>query len=585
LLREHPSYSDGCKPDSRIKTTIFAVKQGQRGTHSAFTEQPSLFTIASQPQSELPNAMAESEQFMNSIEGTTAPLRHIVTTLIERKWQIAVMFLTITAAVTAGTFLLPKQYETHMKILVKNERADMVVTAGITTGTGYRTEVSEEQINTEIELLNSEDLLQQVAVKCGLERLERTSRSVSSDQRLPIAVEKAVRRLQRDLKISPVRKANVIEVKYTSRNPHLAAVVLQQLTESYLEAHLKVHATPGTYEFFTKQAAHYQDELKQAEAKLAEFRQKASIVMLDRQKDAMLQKATESESALMQAEAAVREYTDKIADTSKQLNSADQRVVTQSRTVPNQYSVDHLGTMLAELQNRRTQLLTKFRPEDRMVEEVSQEIIDTETALEKATKLTGVEQATDVNPLHQTLAIEMAREQAELAGIDARRQALATQAQGYRRQLMRLGNTTTEYEDLERNQKEAEENYLLYAKKTEEARIAESLDQQKIANVAIAETPMEPHLPSKPNVPLNITLGVLVAGFLSIGSAFGMEHFREGWLGVQIDPQISLGAVPGGHRIEGADVPASDHLLESVEQPSDLEELTGLAVLATPRRL
>jgi uncharacterized protein involved in exopolysaccharide biosynthesis len=522
---------------------------------------------------------------MNSIEGDTAPLRRIAATLVRRKWQILVMFLTIVAGATAGTLLMPKQYETHMKILVKNERADMVVTAGSNTGSGYRAEVSEEQINTEIELLNSEDLLQEVVVKCGLEKLESSSRSVARDQRSPIAVERAVRRLQRDLKISPVRKANVIEVKYASRNPHLAAVVLQQLTESYLEAHLKVHATPGTYEFFTKQAAHYHDELKDAEMKLAEFRQKASIVMLDRQKDAMLQKASESESALMQSEAAVREYTDKIADTSKQLDAAEQRVVTQSRTVPNQYSVDHLGTMLAELQNRRTQLLTKFNPDDRMVEEVSQEIIDTQAALEKATKLTGVEQATDVNPVHQTLAIEMAREQAELAGIDARRQTLAKQAQSYRQQLMRLGNTTAEYDDLERNQKEAEENYLLYAKKTEEARIAESLDQQKIANVAIAETPMEPHLPSRPNVPLNLTLGVLVAGFLSVGSAFGMEHFREGWLGVQLDTQISLGAVQGGHHISGSDLSGSNYLLASVEQPSDLEELTGLAVLATPRRL
>ena len=97
-----------------------------------------------------------------------------------------------------------------------------------------------------------------------------------------------------------------------------------------------------------------------------------------------------------------------------------------------------------------------------------------------------------------------------------------------------------------RTQKEAEENYLLYAKKAEEARIAESLDQQKIANVAIAESPTEPHLPSKPNVKLNLALGVLLAGFLSLGLAFAAEYFRN-----------------------------------TVEQPGELEELTGLPVLAT----
>ncbi|MCU1261956.1 MAG: lipopolysaccharide biosynthesis protein [Bryobacterales bacterium] len=509
---------------------------------------------------------------MNSIEGGAAPLRDITATLVRRKWQVSITFLTIVAGVSIGTFLLPKQYETRMKILVKNERADMVVSAATSSGSGYRGEVSEAQINTEIELLNSNNLLQQVVAQCGLEKLERSGGSVARE-RLPVAIERAVLRLQRNLKISPVRKANIIEVKYAARNPQLAAAVLRHLAELYLEAHLRVHATPGTYEFFTKQAARYQSELKNAEAKLAEFRQKANVVMLAQQKDTMLQKASDSESALLQAEAAISEYREKIADTRKQLDAAAARVVTQSRTLSNQYSVERLGTMLAELQNKRTQLLAKFRSDDRSVQETSREIIDTQAALEKATKLTGLEQATDVNPVRQTLEIEMAKEQAELAGIDARRQMLARQAQSYRRQLMRLGDFTTEYEDLTRNQKEAEDNYLLYAKKTEESRIAESLDQQKIANVAVAETPAELHLPSKPNVPLNLALGVLMAGFLSLSLAFGLEYLSQAGPEMEVGWQIGPGAAVRAPRIAG-----------SIEKPSDLEALTGLAVLATPYR-
>jgi uncharacterized protein involved in exopolysaccharide biosynthesis len=251
----------------------------------------------------------------------------------------------------------------------------------------------------------------------------------------------------------------------------------------------------------------------------------------------------------MQAEAAIGEDTQKIAGIRAQLVAAEPRVVTQSRTLSNQYLVERLHTMLAELQNRRTLLLAKFRPEDRLVQEADREIADTQAALDRATKLTGLEQATDVNPLHQALEIDLARLRAELAGLQSRRQSLASQSGTYSQQLVKLANATAAFDDLTRTQKEAEENYLLYAKKTEEARIAESLDQQKISNVAIAETPTEPHLPSKPDVPLNLALGFVLACFVSLGAAFTAEYFSD-----------------------------------IVAQPSELEELTGLPVFSIAYR-
>jgi uncharacterized protein involved in exopolysaccharide biosynthesis len=475
----------------------------------------------------------------------TISLKDLAAILARRKWLILVTFFLVVGGVVAVTFLMPKQYETRMKVLVKNERADIIVSPDSNRGTVYRSEVSEAQINSEIELLTSKNLLRQVVVKCGLDSLQHVAES-DPVERHSVAVEKAVKRLEKDLTVSAVRRANIIQVEYVDEDPRRAVAVLAVLSEGYLEAHLKVHGTPGTYQFFKGQAERYQGELKDAESRLGEFRRSERIVSLEEQKTVMLQKAANSESALKEAEAGVGEYTQKIADARRQLASADPRVVTQSRIVPNQYSVERLHTMLAELQNRRTLLLTKFRSDDRMVLEADQEISDTQAALEKATKLTAVEQATDVNPIHQTLEIDLAKQQAELAGLEARRQTLAQQSWIYRQQLMKLGNATAAFDDLVRTQKEAEVNYLLYATKKEEARIGESLDQQKIANVAIAESPVEPHVPSKPKVLLNLALGVLLAGFLGLGVGFGAEYLRD-----------------------------------TVEQPRELEELTGLPVLAT----
>jgi uncharacterized protein involved in exopolysaccharide biosynthesis len=472
-------------------------------------------------------------------ESKSIELKDILRIIYRRRWVILSTFVLTTAGVIAATLELPKQYETRMKVLVRNDRPDMIVSPDHNSTSDYHGETSEAQVNSEIELLTSNDLLKQVVIKCGLDRRQHVADSET-------AIERAVERLQTDLKVGAARKANIIVVGYVDTDPRRAVSVLSNLESLYLEEHLRVHGVPGTYEFFKREADRYQKEMKQAEDKLDRYRQRENIVSLTDQKYVTMQKAVESENSLMQADATIGEYTQKIAEARRQLGTAEPRVVTQSRTLSNQFSVERFQTMLAELQNRRTQLLAKFQPDDRLVQEIDKEIADTRAALDKAIKLNGVEEATDVNPVHQALQIDIAKEENELAGITSKRQSLARQMAIYKQQMMRLANATTEFDDLVRLEKEAEDKYLLYEKKTEEARITESLDQQKIANVTIAENPMEPHKPSKPNVKLNIAMGTLLAFFLSLGVAFAAEYFRD----------------------------------ETVRDVGELEELTKLPVLA-----
>ncbi|HEX3744321.1 MAG TPA: Wzz/FepE/Etk N-terminal domain-containing protein [Bryobacteraceae bacterium] len=458
--------------------------------------------------------------------------------LRRRRLQIAATFLVVFAAVVVVTLLMPKIYESHMKVLVKNERADMIVSPDHSDNAEYRGQVSENEINSEIEILTSNDLLRDVVVKNGLDRRQHFSDPA-------VNIERAVNALHKNLVVSPVRKSNVILVEYSDIDPHKAASVLTSLADLYLEEHLKVHGTPGSYEFFKAQTEKYEGDLRTAEAQVADLRQRDNIIAPAEQRELALQKAADAQSALNQTETQISEYSQKIADLRAQLRSIQPRVVTQTRTSSNEYSVERLHTMLAELQNHRTQLLAKFQPGDRMVQEADQEIADTQAALAGAKKLTGQDQATDVNPLYQSLQIEVAKQEAELAGAQSGREALSHQLWDYRKQSMKLADDSTAFDDLLRTQKAAEDNYALYVKKTEEARIAESLDKEKIANVAIAESPLEPHLPSKPNKAMNFLLGGMFAAFFSVALAFVSEYFRD-----------------------------------TVSEPRELEELTRLSVLA-----
>lgn len=473
------------------------------------------------------HSLGKSEQAQLSV-------RDVVGVLFRHKLLICTTFLTVAVGTGAVTLLMPNEYESRMKILVKNTRSDVPITPERTTGTAgtyFDNEVSENQINSEIELLSSEDLLNQVVTECGL---YGRSFSISAmlglkeAPRTPAAqIEQARNQLRKDLVITPVKKANLIEIRYTSGSPEMAAAVLRKVQDLYLQKHVKLHRPPGTYEFFKTEADDSESQLRDAEKQLSSFQQSMNVVSLTQQKEQTVQKLTEAKSKLLETKAFLREVNDRIGKVQQQLQTLEPRIVTQRRALPNQYSAERLNTMIVELQNRRTQLLTKFRSDDRLVREVDQQIKTTRAALEKASKETSTEQSTDLNPLRQTLETELARARVDQAGAEGRYEMLVGQVGQYENQLSRLEGITAEYEDLNRQVKQSADNYQLYKKKEEEARITDELDQNKITNVSVAEAPFQPQLPIRPNRLMNLLLGVFLGALLSLGSVFIAEFLRD----------------------------------------------------------
>jgi len=366
-------------------------------------------------------------------------LRDGASALFRRRVLVLFTFFAVAVGTAVITYLLPNKYESRMKILVKNQRVDVAITPEATGGApvGVDNEVSENEINSEIELLTSRDLLTQVAKESGLGQAK-----TSSFWRKPVPeaerIEKAATDLSKELVITPVKKANVISISYSANSPEVAAAVLKQLGDLYLEKHLKLHHPTGASDFFKDKADQYETQLHDSEKQLTDFQQDNNLVVLGQQKDLTLQKTAEAKSKLLESEAAVHEATNRINRIEQQLADTPKRIVTQSKSIPAQYSAERLNTMMVELQNRRTQLLTKFRPDDRLVREVDAQIRTTREALAKAESQTATEQATDLNPLRQTLETELSRARLEQTGAQARRDTLAAQLRDYEGSLKKL---------------------------------------------------------------------------------------------------------------------------------------------------
>jgi uncharacterized protein involved in exopolysaccharide biosynthesis len=435
-------------------------------------------------------------------------LRDVVAPIFRHKRAGILTAMALFTGATVMVFLSPKRYEAEMKILVTRERMDPVVSSNPNAPPQGRTDVTEDELNSEVELLKSRDLLEQVAFAAGLYGANSTDR---------IAVSRTVRALQSDLKIALLKKTTLIKVSYRSSDPTSAARVLTELARLYLEKHIVLHRPPGAYQFFTEQAERFRAELTEAEMRLKEFGRQEHVVAPDIEKAGTLQKLADFEAALQQTRGAIADATLRVAELEAQTAVTPSRQTTQIRTSENAALTRELKSRIFDLEVKQAEMLRKFAPTYPPVVEVGEELAQARAALERTEQAPLTEETTDQNPTHQWLRSELARVRTERAAAVARAAALADSVRVYREKARQLDEKGAAQQDLKRAMKSAEENYLLYRRKQEEARISDALDRTRIANVAVAEAPSVPALPSSTGKSWILILGAVMS--LMLGTA------------------------------------------------------------------
>ena len=457
-----------------------------------------------------------------------------------RQRQVMVTtFVGLLAAVIGIALVLPKQYESQMKILVRHERADSVVSAERETPRQTQTEVTEEELQSEAELLKSRDLLTKVVLACNLQKQNEGSfwsfgagkaASETGDTQQNDALQtdeniaRAVLTLEKKLKIEPIKLTNLISVTYRASDPHQAAYVLNTLSNLYLEKHLAMHRVPGAFDFFHQQAEEYRNALAKSEARLADFGHKEGVVSPMLTREITVRKLSEFEASLHETRAAIEETQRRIETLQTQLASLPARHTTQVRTLDNPQLMEKLKGTLLELELRRSELLTKFEPSYRPVQEVEQQIAQTKDAIAAAEKAPLRDETTDTDPTYEALRAELAKANTELAALQTREAATENMVRSYRADSQRLDQQEVLQEDMQRTAKADEENYLLYLRKQEEARISDALDRQRISNVLVAEAASVPFKPQRYRLVFAM-IGGLFAALASVTLAFVMDRW------------------------------------------------------------
>jgi uncharacterized protein involved in exopolysaccharide biosynthesis len=449
-------------------------------------------------------------------------LRDLAAVLFRQQRVALATFVLVFSAVVIYGLLFPP-YQSEMKILLRHSRVDPAVAAIPSQPEFERQPVTEEEVNSEAELLQDQEILRTVIQQAGLISEGRSRFWSLFGDNPDRQLARAVRRIGKRLTIEPAHKAALITATYDSSDREQGAKLLRTLGSAYIERHHQVHNPSGSFDFFDQQVRQSRTGLEAAELHLMEFTRDQGVVAATQERDFVLQKLSETEADVGQTKVAIAQNSQRIRALQSQLNLLPERTLSSIRNLDNPQLLESLKSCLLELQLKRTELLTQYEPSYRLVQEVDQEIAAASETIAAEQQSPMRDQTSALEPNHEWAKGELIKAQVEASALQAHEQGETSLLANYRERAHQLGNRAIEQERLVNDLKAAEEKYLLYVNKREEARIGDALDQGGILNVAIAEQPTVPALPKLSPLAFGF-IGLGLAGSLSLATAFAADY-------------------------------------------------------------
>ena len=287
--------------------------------------------------------------------------------------------------------------------------------------------------------------------------------------------------------------------------------------------HVAVHRPAGSYEFFAEETQKYHDELENAEKKLRDFGLQNAVAAPDEQRTDLSTQVADSVGLVHLAEQSIAADEERIKDDREQMTATPQRLTTLQASAANEKLISDSRAALLAAQNKRTQLALKYDPNYPLVREADQEIAEDQAAVAQAEQKRYVTETTNYDPTYELLREDIAKSEADLSAQRAALAATKRSVQNIRGEMVKLDQLSLSQQDLQREAKAAETNYLLYLAKREQERTSNALDVTRIANVAIAVPPSIPALPVF-SWPMIVLIGFGSATVLGVGAAYTADY-------------------------------------------------------------
>jgi uncharacterized protein involved in exopolysaccharide biosynthesis len=447
--------------------------------------------------------------------------------------------------VVIGTLLWPPLYRSSAAIFVQNNRAQLLVSPDLQTESSQNpaiiaNPVSEQDLNSEVELLTSVHLIRQAIM--GLRPPHESLGGGLFHDTLGIALQLPnagyrmlhssptlnpqdswALKLARHVGASVIKRSDMIEVNFSARDPRWAHDFLTRLINEYQEYHAGLSHDPEAEQFFNEQAKRLAARLANSEDKLRQFEINTGITSVKEQQAALVTRLSTLQIEQSRTAANLAAAQQRIASLNQQIKNTPERINKETRSVQNA-ALQQIKPEVMQLEAERADLATRYQPNSRRLTEIDAKLAAARRILERENHLELQESSTDVNPVWVTVDQDLDKAQTSAASLQATQTALNQEIQQMRQQLTDMVNNGLEIDRLSRQVATDKQAYLAYVRKGEEARAAQGLNLNKILNVSLAQPPTQPLSPVFPVLWLNFLGGAALAVCAGFGAAYWEER-------------------------------------------------------------
>jgi len=433
------------------------------------------------------------------------------------------VFLVIVGAMMLYAYTTTPVYKSIAKVMLLPKTSQNVV---ITAGEDERQTISAattEDVNTEIELIQSDSVLEETVRYFGDEKFRLSEKKrifdkitdfigdvidfmlvlVNLKDKALTSLEEQVSLLKNSLKIEAVLESSMIFVTLEAQDPERATTVLNRLLQIYIKHHNAVFSIDEGQKFYNDQAMNYKIKLEDAEQELKTFKKNLRIVDIDKQNLANITLLAELTKELHLLEIVYDEAKSRNELLTNSMSRGDELLITKEmRMIP---AIYELEKGMVPLFITRSEISKNFTETSREHKEINGQIKMLE------------------NDIRNVVLRAIKTDELELASLGMKKQSLQEKIF----QLEAIANMLQENEqrlqELKRNVDLHKNNYILYSSKTEDSRVYSEQKNRDLANVTIADHPKASSNPVWPNKILLLFISICLGLFAALCIPFILE--------------------------------------------------------------